>query len=286
MHERRRAAPDRPVEAARERRAPLRRRHVGAVGRGGAGARGPGARAAAAARPSRASASPTRPGHASHHVCYLHEEPATPTSGDVAGVRIPPYEHTLAPTPPPDIDVEVWLDSLHTVAVVEPAVALPDPLRPGHRRGRPPAPHPLRAARRPPTPPASTARRASSPSSSSGLAEATDPATVEAFEQAAPPDQLYQGLARYWRKRGGMTADRREAARRGPGDTGLGGHWRVIVLNDDHNTFEGVATRSLDASCPASATTRAWRWPTRSTTRAGRSSGQAPESWPSTTGSS
>ena len=22
---------------------------------------------------------------------------------------------------------------------------------------------------------------------------------------------------------------------------GLGGHWRVIVLNDDHNTFEGVA---------------------------------------------
>jgi ATP-dependent Clp protease adaptor protein ClpS len=28
----------------------------------------------------------------------------------------------------------------------------------------------------------------------------------------------------------------------GPEDTGLGGHWRVIVLNDDHNTFEGVAT--------------------------------------------
>jgi ATP-dependent Clp protease adaptor protein ClpS len=27
----------------------------------------------------------------------------------------------------------------------------------------------------------------------------------------------------------------------GPGE-GLGGGWRVIVLNDDHNTFEGVAT--------------------------------------------
>ena len=26
----------------------------------------------------------------------------------------------------------------------------------------------------------------------------------------------------------------------GPG-TGVGGHWRVIVLNDNHNTFEGVA---------------------------------------------
>jgi ATP-dependent Clp protease adaptor protein ClpS len=27
----------------------------------------------------------------------------------------------------------------------------------------------------------------------------------------------------------------------GPG-TGLGGSWNVIVRNDDHNTFEGVAT--------------------------------------------
>ena len=35
----------------------------------------------------------------------------------------------------------------------------------------------------------------------SDMHDATDPATVEAFEQAAPPDQLYQGLARYWRKR-------------------------------------------------------------------------------------
>jgi ATP-dependent Clp protease adaptor protein ClpS len=32
----------------------------------------------------------------------------------------------------------------------------------------------------------------------------------------------------------------RERARRG-GGTGLGKPWRVIVLNDDHNTFEGVA---------------------------------------------
>jgi len=25
-------------------------------------------------------------------------------------------------------------------------------------------------------------------------------------------------------------------------ESGLGGDWRVIVLNDDHNTFEGVAS--------------------------------------------
>ena len=32
----------------------------------------------------------------------------------------------------------------------------------------------------------------------------------------------------------------RERVRRGTG-SGAGGAWRVIVLNDDHNTFEGVA---------------------------------------------
>jgi ATP-dependent Clp protease adaptor protein ClpS len=32
----------------------------------------------------------------------------------------------------------------------------------------------------------------------------------------------------------------RERVRRG-GGSGLGKPWRVIVLNDDHNTFEGVA---------------------------------------------
>ena len=32
----------------------------------------------------------------------------------------------------------------------------------------------------------------------------------------------------------------RERARRGRG-SGLGRPWRVIVLNDDHNTFQGVA---------------------------------------------
>jgi hypothetical protein len=35
------------------------------------------------------------------------------------------------------------------------------------------------------------------------LLDATDLATVEAFEQAAPPNQLYMGLERYWRKKAG-----------------------------------------------------------------------------------
>jgi glyoxylase-like metal-dependent hydrolase (beta-lactamase superfamily II) len=56
------------------------------------------------------------PGHASHHVSLLHEETGTAFVGDVAGVRIAPAPFTLMPTPPPDIDVERWLESLDLVA--------------------------------------------------------------------------------------------------------------------------------------------------------------------------
>jgi glyoxylase-like metal-dependent hydrolase (beta-lactamase superfamily II) len=55
------------------------------------------------------------PGHASHHVSYLHEPSGTAFVGDVAGVRIPPATYVMAPTPPPDIDVEAWDRSLDLV---------------------------------------------------------------------------------------------------------------------------------------------------------------------------
>jgi glyoxylase-like metal-dependent hydrolase (beta-lactamase superfamily II) len=55
------------------------------------------------------------PGHASHHVCYFHEDSGTAFVGDVAAVRIPGVEEVVPPTPPPDIDVETWLDSIATV---------------------------------------------------------------------------------------------------------------------------------------------------------------------------
>jgi glyoxylase-like metal-dependent hydrolase (beta-lactamase superfamily II) len=61
------------------------------------------------------------PGHASHHVCYFHEDSGWAFVGDVAGVRIPPHDLTLAPTPPPDIDVEAWKRSLDVVAGWSPA---------------------------------------------------------------------------------------------------------------------------------------------------------------------
>src|SRR3712207_4299563 len=46
------------------------------------------------------------PGHARHHLCYLDLEEGDAFVGDMAGVRIPPDDYTIAPTPPPEIDVE------------------------------------------------------------------------------------------------------------------------------------------------------------------------------------
>jgi glyoxylase-like metal-dependent hydrolase (beta-lactamase superfamily II) len=51
------------------------------------------------------------PGHASHHVSYLHEPSGRAFAGDVAGVRIGAGP-VLAPTPPPDIDLGAWRASL------------------------------------------------------------------------------------------------------------------------------------------------------------------------------
>jgi len=47
------------------------------------------------------------PGHASHHVCYLHAD-GTLYAGDAAGVRIQPGRMVLPPTPPPEFDLEAW----------------------------------------------------------------------------------------------------------------------------------------------------------------------------------
>ena len=61
------------------------------------------------------------PGHASHHVSYFHEESGTAFTGDVAACRIPPSKLVVPPTPPPDIDIETWEQSLDTVAAWSPA---------------------------------------------------------------------------------------------------------------------------------------------------------------------
>ena len=55
------------------------------------------------------------PGHASHHVSFFDRDSGTAFVGDVAGVRTGRALFVLPPTPPPDVDVEVWAESIELV---------------------------------------------------------------------------------------------------------------------------------------------------------------------------
>lgn len=55
------------------------------------------------------------PGHAAHHVSYFEPESGVAFVGDTAGLRSPPYPTVLPVTPPPEFDLEEWLDSLHRI---------------------------------------------------------------------------------------------------------------------------------------------------------------------------
>jgi glyoxylase-like metal-dependent hydrolase (beta-lactamase superfamily II) len=140
------------------------------------------------------------PGHASHHVSYLHEDSGDAFVGDVAGVRIPPAEHTVAPTPPPDIDVEAWLDSLHEVSTWNPSALCLTHFGPVTD-----VEDQLHRVRTSLLGNAEEVRGEGEEEFirrlEGEIGEATDSDSAERFIQAAPPDQLYKGLERYWRKR-------------------------------------------------------------------------------------
>jgi glyoxylase-like metal-dependent hydrolase (beta-lactamase superfamily II) len=140
------------------------------------------------------------PGHANHQVAYLHDESGDAYVGDVAGVRLPPEEFTIAPTPPPDIDVEAWERSLDVIAAWRP------------RRlclthfGRVDEPlEQLERLRERLLWSASRARDGDREGFLEDLAAETErhvsPDVARRIHQAAPPEQQWLGLERYWRKR-------------------------------------------------------------------------------------
>ena len=140
------------------------------------------------------------PGHASHHVCYLHEETGTAFVGDVAAVRIPPSNLIVPPTPPPDIDVETWEDSIGIVEAWQ-----PERLALTHFGAvEDPAAH-LAAVRERLREEARLARELSDAeyerSHRERVAAETDPDTAVELIQAVPPEYQWRGLDRYWSKK-------------------------------------------------------------------------------------
>jgi len=138
------------------------------------------------------------PGHASHHVSYLHEE--TAFVGDVAGVRITSSSLTIPPTPPPDIDLEAWHESIELVAGWKPRR-----LAMTHFGASEDVDAQLAELGRRLDEWAERAREQDRESFVSAVREeirqGAEPSAIAAFEQAAPPEQIHAGLERYWRKR-------------------------------------------------------------------------------------
>jgi glyoxylase-like metal-dependent hydrolase (beta-lactamase superfamily II) len=147
------------------------------------------------------------PGHASHHVAYLHEPTGDAYVGDVGGVRVPPFDFGLAPTPPPDIDLEKWHASIDMVEAWRPRrLALTHfgyvedvAGQLGKTRAWLDEWGPL-------------ARDLDTEEFAARVEQAmragTNDEAGDRLVQAAPPDQLHLGLARYWRKK----AEREAAA--------------------------------------------------------------------------
>lgn len=139
------------------------------------------------------------PGHARHHVLYLDPASGDAYTGDVAGVRVPPSDLAAAPTPPPEIEVEVWLESLQLLRSLEPKRICVT-----HFGANEEVEDQLARVE-------AWLKDAADESSHSdpdrfaawlrARFDGEGPEVAERLRQAMPPDQLWLGLERYWRKR-------------------------------------------------------------------------------------
>ncbi len=137
------------------------------------------------------------PGHASHHVSYLRQ--GTAFVGDVAGVRITPNSMTIPPTPPPDIDVEAWHDSIAIIRSWR-----PERMMMTHFGSSEDVDRQLDELEARLDAWAMLARDQDQAGFVAAVHEEVarhgSPEDVAAYEQAAPVAQLYAGYERYWAK--------------------------------------------------------------------------------------
>jgi glyoxylase-like metal-dependent hydrolase (beta-lactamase superfamily II) len=135
------------------------------------------------------------PGHASHHVCYFRD--GTLLAGDAGGVRLVPSEFVFPAAPPPDIDLEAWHSSIAEIRRRKPerlalihfgvVIDVNDHLdRLGSELDRW----------------AELVRSGLDPDEFRIEASKGAEPEVAMYELAAPFDLTWQGLRRYWVKRG------------------------------------------------------------------------------------
>lgn len=138
------------------------------------------------------------PGHASHHVAYMHD--GTAFIGDAAGVRISSETLTIPPTPPPDVDVEAWHDSLERVKAWR-----PERLAMTHFGSAEDVEAQLAEVSERLDNWAALARTEEVDTFIATVMEEIERGAgtelLPAYTQAAAPEQTYAGLRRYWDKR-------------------------------------------------------------------------------------
>jgi glyoxylase-like metal-dependent hydrolase (beta-lactamase superfamily II) len=139
------------------------------------------------------------PGHAWHHVSYLHEPTGTALVGDVAGVRIADGP-ILPPTPPPDVDLDAWHGSLRTVAAWR-----PERIGVTHFGAWDDVEHHIETLHETLDRWAEVSRRTDADAYAQAIiddvAQHTNGDATQAFLQAMPPHMLWAGWERYFAAR-------------------------------------------------------------------------------------
>jgi glyoxylase-like metal-dependent hydrolase (beta-lactamase superfamily II) len=149
------------------------------------------------------------PGHASHHVSYFVRDAGIAFVGDTAGIRLGPNGFVLPPTPPPDIDIEQWHQSLARIGDWRPDTLFLTHFGPSS----PTAPHLSelidQLERASALVKASLSRDEPDAEREAWFAEEVrrelrrraGDSDAHAYEVAGRFDLNWRGLARYWRKR-------------------------------------------------------------------------------------
>lgn len=150
------------------------------------------------------------PGHASHHVTYLDRANGLAFVGDTAGVRIGTTPFVFPPTLPPDVDLEAWADSLRLIERWQPGAlfvthfGVSDDVAAHLEEFRSRLEWASDMVRASLEAGESDRQRAADFARAVGreLRARMPEAEAAEYELAARPALCWQGLARYWRKRG------------------------------------------------------------------------------------
>ncbi|MBJ7348344.1 MAG: MBL fold metallo-hydrolase [Thermoleophilaceae bacterium] len=139
------------------------------------------------------------PGHSGHHLAFLHEDSGMALVGDMYGQVVEPGEQIVLSTPPPEIDLEVWADSVRKIASFSPTeleLTHFGPITDVATQTERTLEELVRIGER-----SHGASEADVVAYIDAAFASMPPEVAKSMRQASPPlQQLWLGLERYWRK--------------------------------------------------------------------------------------